>query len=498
MTIQKIALARIKDEQQQSEPKTNGLYKDFVVAPATGHIQEEQQQSEPKTNGLYKDFIVAPATGHIQPDSLELDEKQAPPETTSPTPKHSRRKALAADVVHMQKEAAHSSVDLDDMGFTTDVLQMRKEAFAALATHVHRAIPADLLVSAKKEAVPVEQKKKRKGWLTTALRFGVTILLFAFLFKSLDMTKLGAMFLRINPSIALIGLVVGVYTLVVSAYQWQCLLNAEKIPLDLTKLINLYMVGIAFNHFLPTSMGGDAVKIYYVGRESRNMPGSASAAVMSRITGFFGMILVAYPALLIFHDAFPQSVTFLLLLLSLLVLAMVAGTFIFASLFSRFAQVKKMQLAIDSLLPGFIRKKLNLGGIFEKAIDIGNTLIMSAKKPRSMIFSTLFGVMFHVVACLNYYSYGLALHINVPLYFYFVAIPLVSLVGFLPVSIGGFGLREGALVYVFEVAAHVAGPTTLTLAFMMDIQMLFFAAVGGFMYLFMSSLIGTQKKPALT
>lgn len=176
---------------------------------------------------------------------------------------------------------------------------------------------------------------------------------------------------------------------------------------------------------------------------------------------------------------------------------MVIGTFVFAALFSRFVVLKKIQVAIDSFLPAFIRKKLNLGGIFEKAIDIGNTLILSAKKPRSMIMATLFGVMFHIVACLNYYSYGLAFHINVPLYFYFVAIPLVSLIGFLPVSIGGFGLREGALVLVFG-TVHVAAATTLTLAFIMDVQMLFFAAIGGVMYLFMSNLLGIKKKQSPT
>ncbi len=467
MTIQKIALAPIKDK-QRSESNVSVLEEAFV-APTT----------------------------HLQQETFALDGEQMSHEEISPASKQLRREALAADVAHVQNEASHSSIDpLRDEGFTTDVLQMRKEAFAALATHVHRAVPLDLVSPAEQIATPVEQKKK-KGWLTTALRFGVTILLFAFLFKNLDVAKLGATFLHINPSIALVGLVVGIYTLVVSAYQWQALLNAEKIPLDLTKLINLYMVGIAFNHFLPTSMGGDAVKIYYVGRESSNMPGSASAAVMSRITGFFGMLMVAYPILLIFHKQFTEQVVLLLLLLSLVVLAMVMGTFVFAGLFSRFAQVKKIQVAFESHLPGFIRKKLNIGGILEKAIDIGNTLIMSAKKPRSMVIATLFGVMFHVVACLNYYSYGLALHIDIPFYFYMVAIPLVSLIGFLPISIGGFGLREGALILVFS-TVHVAAATTLTLAFMMDVQMLFFAAIGGFMYLFMSNLIGTQKKLSLT
>ncbi|GAC1463185.1 MAG: hypothetical protein PVS3B1_03780 [Ktedonobacteraceae bacterium] len=479
MTIQKIALAPIKDK-QRSESSAYVL-EEALVAPIT-HLEEA---------------FVAPET-YIEQKPFRLDDGQSSHESVLPTPKQLRRDALAADVAYVQKERDLAGVDpLQDEGFTTDVLQMRKEAFAALATHVHRAIPLQTVALSQQQTVPLTQKKKKKGLLTTVIRFAVTILLFAILFKNLDIAKLGAAFLHIDPSIALIGLVIGIYTLVVSAYQWQSLLNAEKIPLDLAKLINLYMVGIAFNHFLPTSMGGDAVKIYYVGREANNMPGSASAAVMSRITGFFGMLLVAYPALLIFHKQFDQKVVSLLILLSLVVLSMVIGTFVFASLFSRFAQAKKIQVALESILPAFIRKKLNLGGILEKAIDIGNTLIMSAKKPRSMIIATLFGVMFHIVACLNYYSYGLALHINVPFQFYLIAIPLVSLIGFLPISIGGFGLREGSLIIVFS-TVHVLAANTLTLAFIMDVQMLFFAAIGGFMYLFMSNLISAQKKSALT
>ncbi|GCE10906.1 lysylphosphatidylglycerol synthase transmembrane domain-containing protein [Tengunoibacter tsumagoiensis] len=335
----------------------------------------------------------------------------------------------------------------------------------------------------------VVPKKKKNKTLGLLLRLGVTVLLFAFLFKSLSFSTLITAITHLQSSIALAGLVIGVYTLVVSAYQWQCLLTAERIPMDLTKLINLYMVGIAFSHFLPSSMGGDVIKVYYVGREANNTPGSASAAVMARITGFFGMLVVAYPALLLWHTHFSQQVVFLLLGLSVTVLSMVIGTFIFALLFARFAQAKWVQSRFSTLLPRVVREKLVKSGIFGKAMDIGTTLLVSARKPQPMLKATLFGVLFHIVACLNYFTYGLALHMEVPFYFYLVAIPLVSLIAFLPVSVNGFGLRESALVFIFS-TVHVPAATTLLLAFVMDVQQLFFGALGGWVYL----LMGSQKK----
>jgi glycosyltransferase 2 family protein len=321
--------------------------------------------------------------------------------------------------------------------------------------------------------------------------------LFVFLLRSISWSQLWSTFLHLNLAIALVGLVVGLYTLIVSAYQWQCLLRGEQIRIDLTRLANLYLVGIAFNHFLPTSMGGDVVKIYYVAREGKNMSGSASAAIMARITGFFGMLLVAYPALLIWNASISSRVVALFLSLSVLVLLVVSATFFLALLFTRFARTRWLISLLSVLLPSFLREKLVRSKILSKGIDIGNTLVASVKKPSPMIGSILFGVLFHLVACLNYFSFGLALRMSIPLHFYLVAIPLVSLVAFLPISINGFGLREGAMVFVFS-TAHVPAVTALLLAFVMDMQMLFFGLVGICIYVVMGEQQRKESKQRLS
>jgi uncharacterized protein (TIRG00374 family) len=312
----------------------------------------------------------------------------------------------------------------------------------------------------------VVQRPARKKWLSFGIRLGFTLLLFAFLFKSFSWTDLFKVLTHIQLAVVLLGMAVGAFSIVVSSYQWRSLLHAERISIDLARLINLYLVGIAFSHFLPTGMGGDAVKAFYVGRESGNHAGSASAVIMSRVTGFFGMLLVAFSALIFWHGRFAQNAVIWFILLSLIVGGMIAGTILCAS-----------------LLPRLFKDAPANRRIFATAIRIGNALSLATRRPRSLTVAILFGILFWIVGCLNYYGYALALNLSVPLYFYFVAIPLVSLVAFLPISINGFGLREGAFVYVFS-TIHVPIATSLLLAFLMDGQALLFGAIGGCIYLF--------------
>ncbi len=319
------------------------------------------------------------------------------------------------------------------------------------------------------------QNQKRKKWVSFALRIGVTLLLLFFLFKSLSWSTLIQALAHVQFGELLLGLVIGVMGIVISSYQWRSLLHSERIKYDLADLIDLYMVGIAFNHFLPTGMGGDAVKAVQVGRTSGNSAGSTSAVVMSRFTGFIGMLLLALPVLLIWHGQFRQNVVLWFLLLSLLVLGMISGAIFMAA-----------------VLPKLYKGKWSNHRIFASIIKTGNALQSTVKRPHAMSKATLFGVGFWLVACLNHYAYGLALGIHVPLYFYFIAIPFIALVTFLPISINGFGLREGAFVFIFS-TIHVASASSLLLALFMDAQALLFGLIGICIYLKMGSINNAKK-----
>ena len=308
--------------------------------------------------------------------------------------------------------------------------------------------------------------------LKFGLRLACTIALFAILLHSVSWPLLLVKLHEADAGLLLVGVVVGLSGVVVSAYQWQSLLSAEHIHIDLRRLVNLYLVGIAFNHFLPTGMGGDVVKAYYVGKEANNHSGSASAVIMSRVAGFWGMLLISVPVVIIVHTSFKSVLIISFTLACLVMCAALGGIFL-----------------LVTLLPRFASRWLR-GRTFTSVLKVGMTLRNSVARPRAMCVATLFGMFFHVTSALNYYSLATALHINaVPVIFYLVAVPFVSLVSFLPISFNGFGLRESAVVYIFSTLNywHVSPEGSLVLALLMDTELLLFGLIGGYIYLAMGT-----------
>src|SRR6266516_1351063 len=144
----------------------------------------------------------------------------------------------------------------------------------------------------------VEKKKRAAGKeISFIVRAGVMLLFFVFLFREISWSTLLSMLVHIHHTELLVGLCLGTLGVIFSAYLWHRLVLAESIQTDLARLTSLYLIGVAFSHFLPTSMGRDA----------RNMTGSASAILMSRITGFMGMLLVALPTLIFLHEQFDHE-----------------------------------------------------------------------------------------------------------------------------------------------------------------------------------------------
>jgi uncharacterized protein (TIRG00374 family) len=322
-------------------------------------------------------------------------------------------------------------------------------------------------------------KGLKNTWLKFGLRLGCTMLLFFILFnsmaKSISLSSLVTVLGTMDSGMLLIGIIIGLFCVIISSYQWQCLLGGEHIHIDLRKLINLYLVGIAFNHLLPTSMGGDIVKAYYVGKEGQNVPGSASAVIMSRVTGFLGMMIVAIPAIIVWHTIFIPSLIALFILLCLAISITLAGTFSLITAFPKLAGKWAKRGPIGKIL---------LIPLLASLFKIGKTIRTSCTRPRFICKAILFGTIFHLSAALNYYCYAKMLDIPVSINFYMVAIPLTSLVSFLPISLNGYGLRESALVAIFA-TTHVSASMVLLTALLIDTQALLFGAIGGLIYITM-------------
>lgn len=333
--------------------------------------------------------------------------------------------------------------------------------------------------SASKASPPVKKKKGLSKQLMLIARVVITLILIALILKGVSWSEVASTYAHVHFTDLLIGLSLGMLGVIFSSYLWHRLVQAENIQADMSHLTRLYLIGVAFSNFLPTSMGGDALKAYYVGRDSGNMPGSASAVVMARITGFFGMMLMATPVLIILHASFNGLLVQRFVLLSLLYLASFGGALIVAAFLPRIQQK-------------YVKGPWATNKFVLKAFETGNTLLLSFKRPRTLAESIAFGFLFWITNCLNYYEYAVALGVQTPFRFYLIAVPFLGVMGALPISISGYGVREGLVEYLYS-TIHVPTSTALSVVLLMDMQRILFSLLGGVLFLTMENRARTPE-----
>jgi glycosyltransferase 2 family protein len=329
---------------------------------------------------------------------------------------------------------------------------------------VASAEKAEAVASAARRSQAAPGRMRRIRAITLVARAVVTLLLLALLLRSISWSALVAALSGLALVPACAGLALGVCGVLISTYQWRALLEADSVRMRFGLLARLYLAGIAFSHFLPTGMGGDAYKALYVGRASGNIAGSASAAVLARVTGFLGMLLIAAPVLLLGRDAYSARLAPVFAVAAGLVLTLLAVATLGAA-----------------FVPQLVLACATRWRLITAAMRFGAALRAALARPRALVAATLIGAGFWVAGCLNYAAYGLALGVHISLGYYFVAVPLVSLVTFLPIAINGYGLRESAIVSLLGVVG-VSPAVALLLALVMDAQVLLFGAVGSLMY----------------
>ena len=208
------------------------------------------------------------------------------------------------------------------------------------------------------------------------------------------------------------------------------------------KLFSLYMIGTFFNNFLPGVIGGDAVKGYYLYRETGKGGLSLASIFVDRYIGFIGLIaicVVAYPFGFKYFagsraEWLPPFIVFGFLAASLLIFGLRIGQRIrFLSEFYTYFHLYRLQKEI-----------------------IGKTFALSL----IIQFSGILAV----------YILARGLHQQVPLLAFFVFLPIIILLTVIPVSISGLGVREGACVLLFGfIGVEPSAATAISLSWFVSV-----------------------------
>ncbi len=230
------------------------------------------------------------------------------------------------------------------------------------------------------------------------------------------------------------------------AWRWQALLASKRIHEPLAWLTKLYFVGYAAGQVLPTSIGGDAVRIAAHARRRPDVKGEAAGAVlMERVLGSAGTLVLVAVGLVLAVGRYDN----IRLLIWLELGFVVCVTGLIALLFSRRANAWLQEHGgARRLARAFRSVWLALHGYREKWSVLG------------LVLAVTVGLQFARIMAIWLCGEAVGLHLS-PLV-YIVMGPLLFLVMMVPFTINGLGVREAffiAFLARFDVSADAAFAT---------------------------------------
>ena len=219
------------------------------------------------------------------------------------------------------------------------------------------------------------------------------------------------------------------------SFQWKLLLSSENIQIPWRKIISFYFVGLFFNNFLISGLGGDFFRMIDVRRYSKNGTGAVSTVFLDRFAGLFvlsSMSILTAPLVLIRG----KSRSYLQLPLIILIIGWI---FVLFFLFNKkFA--KSFAWALKKIIPEGITSKVK--EVYQKIYNFG-------RKKKLLVKIIIISLIIQSTRIMTHYLLGRSLGIQIsPLYF-FLIIPIVAIMASLPISLGGVGVREQSGVVLF-------------------------------------------------
>jgi len=227
-------------------------------------------------------------------------------------------------------------------------------------------------------------------------------------------------------------------------------------------------VGIFFNSFLPSTIGGDFVRTIDLASFSKKPREVAATVLLDRLSGYIAVVLVASLAILfgwkIIHT---RSV-----LLSMAVITAIL-IFILLALFNQFAYSK-----INRLLGS-----LSLGRVSRGLKNLHQEIHVFKREKNTILGNLSLSLLIQAVNPIVFYILSLALGIKINILYFFIFLPIIGAVTLLPVSIGGLGLREATVIFFFA-QAGVSKDISLAAALLSSFFLFIYAGLGGLIYVF--------------
>lgn len=251
---------------------------------------------------------------------------------------------------------------------------------------------------------------------------------------------------------------------ILGAARWRLVLQSLAVSLPVGTILKLFLVGAFFNQTLPSSIGGDATRVFYLWRTGINPQTATISVLLDRIIGLIIVVLVATGIAPFLVPQLNSSVA-----ANGLVIVLAGGWAAIVMLF---------------LFDNAITRRFQHIRMINFAITLSRDTIRLCKQPKIAIPTLCISIAIHAATIAIAWSLDRALGGDAAFVIYAAAITPTILLVSIPISIAGWGVREQILVILLG-GLGIGATQALSVSILFGIVLLVGGLPGGLLWLLM-------------
>ena len=309
--------------------------------------------------------------------------------------------------------------------------------------------------------------EKTKTILSFILRFGLSIGLLMYVFSKIDLAQTAEVLKLADPLYIFFAAIAFLIVNCILLFRWFIFIRALDLSATTKNVILHYFYGLFGNLFLPTAIGGDLLKAVGLCKSSTQKPRVVASILLDRLSGFASIAIIATLAFVFGYSYINDNTLIIPIILMGAGAVMIATILLNETAYSFFCQAFNR----------FPRFKNNL---MTMHYDIA--LLKESHKSREGGKAILVSCLSQTMFILSYYFVAKALHQDIALIYFFIFIPMISVISSFP-SIGGLGVREVGAVYLFGKIGLESG-IAVSLTLISFLFVIVTGLIGGALYVY--------------
>ena len=148
--------------------------------------------------------------------------------------------------------------------------------------------------------MPAKQTKSVKKYLSLIFRIIIAILACWFLYRQIDPDQVAEAFTRLQISTLMLAILCFCIGLCLIGFRWWVFMRAQKIYVPLLLAIKLTFLGQFFTNFMPSAVGGDLLRAWYISKHTDKRLQAAIGVAADRLMGLAGTMILAFSSFMLF------------------------------------------------------------------------------------------------------------------------------------------------------------------------------------------------------